>query len=238
RGLRCAGGGARRPAVPDRLPRNARGRGGPVHAGRRRPGDLREADPATPPRVRGRRGLVRRRGGGPLGAAQEGGEGPRERHGGHPGGAAGAALRVEGAEEGRVAGRRLARPHRSGRRPSDRPLGRGPRPVVDRLPPPRVGRRGPSPRRGPRDRAPHRRRAPARPVPRPGTLTPSRPTGSRPDSPFTRSRAPGARLRRANGLTRTPTLPPGVGGNVTQRSNRSNRSTCRALSTSWAARSS
>ena len=43
-----------------------------------------------------------------LGAAQEGREGPGQRDGRHPGRPAGAAVRVQGAEEGGVAGRRLA----------------------------------------------------------------------------------------------------------------------------------
>ena len=51
----------------------------------------------------------RRRGGVALGAAQEGREGPGQRDGRHPGRPAGAAVRVEGAEEGGLAGRGLAR---------------------------------------------------------------------------------------------------------------------------------
>ena len=48
--------GARRPALPDRVPRDHRRAGGPVHDGRRRAGRARQARAPPPARVRRRRG--------------------------------------------------------------------------------------------------------------------------------------------------------------------------------------
>ena len=67
-GLRAPRGGARRPALPGRVPRHARHRGGPVHPGRRGHDGARQAAAPPPARVRRRRGRRRRRRGAPTGS--------------------------------------------------------------------------------------------------------------------------------------------------------------------------
>ena len=104
RRLRAPRGGARRPALPGGLPRHPGRRGGAVHPGRRGPRRARQAGRPPPARVR-----AARRAHAELGGAEEGREGPGQRHGRRSGQPAVAAVRLQAPEQGGFGGLRLER---------------------------------------------------------------------------------------------------------------------------------
>ena len=110
---RGADRGARRSALPDRVPRHDRRAGGSVHDRRRHAWRARQARAPPSARVRRRRGQRRRRRRGRRGAVELGDDQAR-REAAHvgvrrrPDGAAGAGVRGHGAEQGRQGRVRLA----------------------------------------------------------------------------------------------------------------------------------